>query len=376
MENEIDREHPFSLLFSTGSFYPDASGGPNTTMYWLSQALFKSGVPVVVLTTDRGISQSIPRNTWLDLDYGRCQYVSTLNNNLPFTLFFKSVWMLRRVKTLYLASFFYPLSFSLAPIALLMGIKVIWSPRGETSPNALQYGARRKKLLLRFIRRLRNHITFHVTSTAEAIDLKNALGECRVAFIPVGMAIPDQTPCDTCQKDLLFLGRIHPIKGLENLINALNLSTKFRSSPHRMLIAGYAQLNHDETLKNLILSLELNEKVVFLGKVEGAEKNRILACSYALVLPSFSENFGAVVAESLAQGTPAIASLGSPWSILSEEKAGYHVANDPESLASAIDTILSLSEEQYQVMRKNARKLAVEHLSVDHQVPTWKALIS
>lgn len=284
--------------------------------------------------------------------------------------------MLRQANTLYLASFFYPLSFALAPIALIMGIKVIWSPRGETSPSALKYGIRRKKLLLGYIRLLRNHITFHVTSRAEAGDLQNALGKCRVAYIPVGMAIPDQTVCESHQKDLLFLGRIHPIKGLENLIQALSLTTFFRSSSHRLLIAGYAQQNYDDVLKKLILSLGLNEKVVFLGKIEGEEKNRTLACSYALILPSFSENFGAVVAESLAQGTPAIASLGTPWSILEEEKAGYHVSNNPESLAFAIDSILSLPEEEYQTMRKNARKLAVEHLSVEQQVPTWKALIS
>ncbi|MCA0238531.1 MAG: glycosyltransferase family 4 protein [Bacteroidetes bacterium] len=365
-----------SILFATGSFFPDPSGGPNITMYWLSKAFVKNGLAVHVLTTDRGVSDNMPKNTWLNLEYGYCQYVRTNYNNLPFLLIMKSIKSLFGKNTLYLSSFFYPLSFILAPIALLLGIKVIWAPRGETSPDALKFSSHRKKIVLQLIRTIRKYIIFHATSTAEVKNIRDILGPCRIEYIPVGMEIPNQIESSKPNKDLLFLGRIHPIKGLENLINALNLSTKFRSSPHRMLIAGYAQQNHDEILKKLIHSLELNEKVVFLGKVEGAEKNRTLACSYALVLPSFSENFGAVVAEALAQGTPVIASLGTPWSILEEEKAGYHIANDPESLASAIDTILSLSEEQYQVMRKNARKLAVEHLSVDHQVPIWQALIS
>jgi len=78
-----------------------------------------------------------------------------------------------------------------------------------------------------------------------------------------------------------------------------------------------------------------------------------------------------VVVEALNQGTPVIASLGTPWQILEEYNAGFHVSNDPDALSKAIDSLLSLDKEKYQQMRINSYNLVDENFKVDSQIHKW-----
>ncbi len=135
-------------------------------------------------------------------------------------------------------------------------------------------------------------------------------------------------------------------------------------------------MGYDSYLLNLAKSLRISKKILFTGKVDGVDKERLLSSSYALILPSFSENFGAVVAESLAQGTPCIASKGTPWEILEDFKAGLHVPNDPLSLSKAIDALIMIDQNEYLQMRENARYLAEEVLDIDINTDKWINLIN
>lgn len=76
-----------------------------------------------------------------------------------------------------------------------------------------------------------------------------------------------------------------------------------------------------------------------------ADKAALFATADLFILPSFSENFGIVVAEAMAHGLPVIASHGTPWALLPETGAGWHVAPDPASLASALATAMALPAE-------------------------------
>ena len=79
-----------------------------------------------------------------------------------------------------------------------------------------------------------------------------------------------------------------------------------------------------------------------------------------MVLPSYSENFGNVVVEALANFTPVIASRFTPWSDLEKEGCGRWVENDPESLALALKSILTLNQEDYAAMSEAARRFVTE----------------
>jgi glycosyltransferase involved in cell wall biosynthesis len=135
---------------------------------------------------------------------------------------------------------------------------------------------------------------------------------------------------------LLYLGRLHPIKGIENLLRAVTLLNDRSVS---LSVYGSGEDRYVESLKTLAGVLRLKDSVVFQGHVIGAQKLQAFIQADVCVLPSFSENFGMVVAESLAHGVPVIASTKTPWQDLEKNRCGMWVDNSPATLAQSIEGI-------------------------------------
>ena len=117
--------------------------------------------------------------------------------------------------------------------------------------------------------------------------------------------------------------------------------------------------------------LSLENKVIFLSHVGNDKKQELLAKSYFTFLPSFSENFGNVVVESLAQGTPVVTSYYTPWEILNQYQAGFWIDNTVQSLADIIDRILLLSLNEYNNYSKNASKLISINFDINLNINQW-----
>ena len=305
------------ILFPIGTFYPAQLGGPGNTIYWLAKMLFQRGNEVYVGTTDKGIQDtSIRFNQWQVRDCGKVLYQRTLFLYAPVTLFLRITRILRKVDIVHLTNVFYPLSWMMACWIKLTGskTKIIWSVRGEFDDAALQFSPGRKKLGIFLVRKfLKKGITFHATSAHEVTCIYNKLGtDVNVVQHPNYMLIPGKV--ETKQtKTILYLGRIHPIKGIDQLIRAYALLVD--KKPFELVIAGEGDRVYTEELESLVRELGIQECVRFAGHVEKEEKQKLLASSYVLVLPSHTENFGNVVVEALAQGTPVIASKNTPWSV-------------------------------------------------------------
>ena len=124
-------------------------------------------------------------------------------------------------------------------------------------------------------------------------------------------------------------------------------------------------------LKELVSDLNLSNKIIFLGHIGSEGKQMLYANAYFTFMPSHTENFGNVVIESLAQGTPVVASKGTPWQILRDRKAGFWVENEVSSLASVINKIIDLNIEEYNALRENARQLAYEEFNIDSNIEKW-----
>ena len=131
---------------------------------------------------------------------------------------------------------------------------------------------------------------------------------------------------------LLFLGRLHPKKGIENLLQALATMTNGVT----LSVCGEGEADYQARLKSLAAELDLTKRVTFHGRVDGEAKEQQFAEADLCVVPSFTENFCNVVAESLARGVPVIASKGTPWARVTEIDCGLWVDNDPATLAGAI----------------------------------------
>jgi glycosyltransferase involved in cell wall biosynthesis len=159
----------------------------------------------------------------------------------------------------------------------------------------------------------------------------------QAAVIPNGVELPKLNGVQKQRKDnelrILYLGRLHPIKGIENLLRALPaLQTNARLS-----ICGEGETAYQKQLQLLAHDLGLNGRVKFHGRVEGQAKEQQFKEADLCVVPSFKENFCIVVAESLARGVPVVASRGTPWQGLVERECGLWVDNSSEELAKAMD---------------------------------------
>lgn len=339
----------------------------------MARALQAAGVEVVVATTDLGTGNKVPSDTWLDTEYGRVKYYSAWFPLLPGRMMRAVVSLLTQCDVAHLTSLFYPPSLFFALFARWHGKPVIWSPRGELDEKALVYSTWKKIPFLWLIRRfLSKKVTFHSTSPEETLRVRNVIGaNAQVVEIPNFMQIPERIQHAPATPYLLCIGRVHPKKAIENLIAALPLSESFMRSECTLKIAGDHRNAYGEQLQKQVASLGLEEKVAFLGLVEGVDKQQLYAHASFSILPSHTENFGNVVIESLAQGTPVIASRGTPWQALENEKVGFWPSNDPAGLAAAIEKALSLSRSDYADCRERAVIWALQRFDVEANIGIW-----
>lgn len=365
------------IFFPSGTLYPSQVGGPANTIYWMAKALHQAGVDVTVLTTNTGISSGeVKLNTWLSTDYGKVQYCATRIHYVPLRMIWKSLKCVRQADLIHLNSLFYPPSWIIGSYAVAKRKKVIWSVRGELQESALKFSPVRKKFILGLVDRfLKKRVRFHGTSPSEVARIKSQFGAVQTCELPNFMELPAPVPTPS-QQYLLYIGRLHPIKAIDNVLRALASSHKFRNSGLTLKIAGRAEdaPNYDQVLADLSKDLELSNKVEFLGSVKNGAKQQLYAGARFTILASFSENFGNVVVESLAQATPVIASTGTPWKVLEAKSAGYWVTNDVPTLQKTFEQAIDLDKDSYGTMRTNALDLVREQFDIKQNIDKWIAL--
>jgi glycosyltransferase involved in cell wall biosynthesis len=343
-------------------------------MYWLAHGLVNNGLEVTIISTDAMLDQNIKRDVWLDTDYGKVIFHHDHSHAFPLKAI-RSVWkVMKNIDIVHLNSIFYPFSFICGLFALWYDRPIIWSVRGELDKEALIYSKWKKGIYLYFFKLLfSSRATFHTTATEELNYTKVALGKnSNVVKLPNYMILPQKVDCIK-ENYISYMGRIHPIKAIENLIDAVKLSTSFQHSDFKLKIAGNTHNPYGKTLIEKVNTLGIADKVEFVGHIEGKEKERFLAASYFNIMPSHTENFGLVVIEALAQGTPVIASLGSPWKELVAKKAGFWVGNDIKSLTKTINEILNLEVKQYEEYSVNAIKLSKEY-NIEIGIHEWSKI--
>jgi glycosyltransferase involved in cell wall biosynthesis len=181
-------------------------------------------------------------------------------------------------------------------------------------------------------------VILHTTSEQEARASQRRFPGAEVVVIPFGHHVPEQISHDEDARTLrlLFLGRLHPKKGIENLLDACTMLNRLLDRPWSLIIAGDGDRRYVQSLRARIRSLGIGEQVAVVGEVLGKKKDALFSHADAVVVPSYTENFGVVVAEALSHAIPVIASTGTPWQRVEEVGCGLWVDNTPPSLSSAI----------------------------------------
>ena len=240
------------------------------------------------------------------------------------------------------------------------------SIHGMLEPAAVRFSRWKKRLAFVAYQNADLHSApvLHATAGPELATIRSKGLSQPVVVIPPGVDVPaiSNSP-SISRRTALFIGRIHPQKGLLELIQAWAMT---RPLAWRLVIAGPDQSGHRTRVEHAAEQLGIAEQIVWHGAVFGQEKSRLLFDADLVVAPSHSENFGIVVAEALVHGKPVIATHGMPWECLETESCGWWVRSDPESLASALKGATNLPREVLSEMGERGRTLATRNFSWEH----------
>lgn len=254
--------------------------------------------------------------------------------------------------------------------AAAFGRPLIVTPRGMLAPEALAFSARKKRLFWCVLQRpaYAHAAVWHATSEVEAEEIRAFGVRAPIAIIPNGIDISDipesSLPRQAATRTILYLGRLHPIKDLPDLIAAWT-----RLAPERpdwyLHIFGPDEGRQRAELEAMAVQLG-TQRIVFGGPVYGDEKVNLFHKADLFVLPTRHENFGISVAEALAAGVPAIVSHGAPWSGLERERCGWWVERGVEPLLTALRAATALPDGERCTMGLRGHAWMQREFSWDH----------
>ncbi|MBX9865721.1 MAG: glycosyltransferase [Burkholderiales bacterium] len=249
-------------------------------------------------------------------------------------------------------------------VARKYNIPLITSPHGTFAKAAWESGSKIKRLFWPLLQRpaLMPTVCFHATAESEYLDIRRMGYTQPVAIIPNGIDIPKGfSKQSSSLKTVLFLGRIHPIKGLDMLLEAWHqLESDFPD--WQLKIIGPDNVGHLADLQALQRKFNL-QRVIFGGAVYEQQKWQEYHNADVFVLPSYSENFAMSVAEALACGVPAVVSKGAPWEELETHNAGLWVEIDNLSLGIGLRELMQKPAVELTQMGQNGKQLMCDKYS-------------
>lgn len=344
------------------------SGGPSLSVYLLVKELREQGIDAEILCFDTEDSKdnlisredfikTIKAPSSIKLGYSKI-FLKFLQDNAIYDIYHgHGLWQM-------------PVHF-MAKEAKKKNKPYIITPRGMLEPWALNNG-KWKKMLSLFLyqhKDLAKANCIHSTSKMEAENIRKLGFKNPIAVIPNGIDLSEyiikKLKKQNSKKTILFLSRIHYKKGIELLFEAWSkIENKIRTE-WVIKIAGNGDSEYINSLYQLIKRMNLENKIEFIGAKFGEDKIKTYLQADLFILPTYSENFGMVVAEALACGLPVITTKGAPWEELITHNAGWWIDIGVEPLAKALTEAIQLSDVQRRQMGLNGRKLVEENYSIE-----------
>jgi len=166
---------------------------------------------------------------------------------------------------------------------------------------------------------------------------------------------------------LLFLSRIHPKKGLLNLVKAYTAFSEKKGGLPKLVIAGPGMdESYGKTIRDYIQSQSvLKNKILFTGMIGGKQKWAAFHGAKAFVLPSHQENFGIAVVEALACKCPVlISNKVNIWREIANGKAGIVAEDTLKGTYTLLEQFSQLTDIQITTMKKQAYLVYQNHFTV------------
>lgn len=249
--------------------------------------------------------------------------------------------------------------------ALKRGIKTYIMPHGMLEPWIIQRHYWTKKLpalMLYEKKALRSAKCLIATAESEKQNLlKLNMNDAEIPVIANGIDVKEIPLKEDwhIRKKILYVSRIHVKKGIELLLDVVG-GISDRLQDYEIIIAGEGEPDYVSGLKAKAVKADV--KVRFIGGVYGMEKWQVFQDADFFVLPTNSENFGYVIAEALACGTPVITTKGTPWAEI-DGVCGCWIERREDELRNAMLSMLDKTAKELEEMGKSGRKLIEERYS-------------
>jgi len=361
------------------SFYPAVVyGGPIFSTLYVCRELSKfENIELYVSTTNTNMTSKLDvgPNKWLKFENFYVKYYDeTIIDKFSFSLFKNIHKDIKNSDVVHIQGIFNtPIPISLFWCRIFKKPTML-SPRGSLGRWPLSHGNKFKKIWLKlFIKPFSKNVVWHVTSNQEKNEVLDLFPDAKIKIIPNGIYVEEFSQYNFLTKEeflkiyakkevkkidklVISMGRLQQKKGFDILIDAFyKVLDKFPNS--YLFIAGPDEGEKDKLIKQ-IKKLNIEDKVFFTGNLKGKKKINFLANADLFVLPSHNENFGNVYLESLACGTPIIASKNTPWEMVEKYNCGKWVENSIEETARAVEEMLNIDKEQ---IKNNCVNLAKQY---------------
>ena len=339
-----------------------SEGGPARSVAALCRSLSKESVGVEIVTGDVEFDARVPvRASGVARRWGRVQplrgaFERLLEERIAAT----------RAAAVHDHGIWLDSNRAAARVADRRSVARIVSPRGMLSEWSLAHRGWRKRIAWRAYQRrdLETADALHATSDLEAEEIRAAGIGVPIAILPNGVELPPEAERDPAPPDrirrFLFLSRIHPKKGLEALVEAWRAA---RPAGWELVIAGPDERGHRAQIERRARGLGADSAIRFRDAVSDDEKWGLYGTADVFVLPTSSENFGAVVAEALASSVPVITTRAAPWSSLVEHGCGWWTEVGVEPLSAAIREAAELPDGDRRAMGARGRRLVAERFA-------------
>lgn len=269
----------------------------------------------------------------------------------------------------------------------------IIAPRGMLEPWSLKQKWLKKRVA-RFLyqdKDLKCAVALHATAESESEQFRKLGFRNQVVISPNGVNVPgnfnraERVDRVDGERRVLFVSRMHPKKGVLELVEAWAKlsSASFVCSVVKNWICelvytvnGDFERAYEKRVKARVKELGLEDQFIFTGALNDDDKWEAYARVNLFVLPTYSENFGIVVAEALWAGVPVITTKGTPWQELETWKCGKWIdlpeeGSNPSNwpmLVSALEGVMLMSDDERREMGERGRRLVEEKY-------TWDAVV-
>ena len=361
------------------SFYPATIyGGPIfSTLHTCKELSKLDNININVSTTNTNMYSKLEVETNKNIKFEDNFYVKyydeTIINKFSFQLLI-NIWKdIKNCDIVHIQGIFdTPTPISLF-YAKLFKKPILLSPRGSLGEWCIGNGSKFKTMWLNYLLKpLVKNITWHATAQQEKDEILSIYPNAKVEIIPNGIEYDKFQISNTLSKReyskkfihqdlepnkiIVSMGRLQKKKGFDILIDSFYETLK--SFPNSVLLIAGGDEGEEENLKNQIKNLDLENSVFLIGAIEGQDKIDFLANADLFCLPSHNENFGNVYVESLATGTPIVASKMTPWNEVEDYNCGKWVENSIEETSKAMNAILKKDRE---MMKTTSKKLAFKY---------------